>query len=279
MESLKEVFLGKYPKYECILRYFREATQSPADWDNINKVNLNKFAEYLTKKVSLTSARTYAAMFKSVVNLYKEEFNISADSISRLKVKNDTSQAVYLNGNEIKKIATYEPKSDYEKYVRDVFVIGCLTGARHSDYASFEPSNIREDGLLTYVAEKTKIEATIPTSPFLLELLEEVNSIDISITDPAFCKIIRRICKSCGINGKMKIYRRGKYEELPKWQFVASHTARRSFATNMYLKGVDLYAIAKMMGHTNTRQTERYICCGLRNIPSRATEFLNSFGN
>ena len=46
-----------------------------------------------------------------------------------------------------------------------------------------------------------------------------------------------------------------------KWELVSSHTARRSFATNLYISGVALEDIAMMMGHgKNIETTKRYIC-------------------
>ena len=58
-----------------------------------------------------------------------------------------------------------------------------------------------------------------------------------------------------------------------KWELVSSHTARRSFATNLYLSGVALEDIALMMGHgKNIETTKRYIC-GERQITTRVMAY------
>jgi site-specific recombinase XerD len=58
-----------------------------------------------------------------------------------------------------------------------------------------------------------------------------------------------------------------------KWEFVSSHTARRSFATNLYLRGADLYSISQMMGHASVEMTQNYLCCGLREQSAQVMEY------
>ena len=61
--------------------------------------------------------------------------------------------------------------------------------------------------------------------------------------------------------------------EGEKWEFVSSHTARRSFATNLYLRGADLYSISQMMGHASVEMTQNYLCCGLREQSAQVMEY------
>ena len=55
------------------------------------------------------------------------------------------------------------------------------------------------DGFLSYVSQKTKIQATVPLKPIVAELIERV-VISREISEMAFNEIIRNICKECGIN-------------------------------------------------------------------------------
>ena len=82
-----------------------------------------------------------------------------------------------------------------------------------------------------------------------------------SICRSSFNDCIRGICKRCGIDTVCTLQQRGTTVTAPKWQLVASHTARRSFATNMYLAGIALEDIAMLMGHgKNIDTTKNYIC-------------------
>ena len=47
-----------------------------------------------------------------------------------------------------------------------------------------------------------------------------------------------------------------KYE---KWQLVTVHTARRSFASNMYLAGIPAISIMKITGHRSEKSFLKYI--------------------
>jgi integrase len=48
-------------------------------------------------------------------------------------------------------------------------------------------------------------------------------------------------------------------ETYPKWMRVTSHTCRRSFATNMYLRNIDVLLIRKLTGHKSERIFFDYI--------------------
>ena len=69
-------------------------------------------------------------------------------------------------------------------------------------------------------------------------------------------------CHKAGINELVSVYMRGEFRDDEKWKFVSSHTARRSFATNLYKKGVDIYTISQLCGHSSIEMTKKYICCG-----------------
>ena len=44
-----------------------------------------------------------------------------------------------------------------------------------------------------------------------------------------------------------------------KYELIKSHTARRSFATNLYLKGAPTVSIMKLTGHTTETNFMKYI--------------------
>jgi integrase len=196
-----------------------------------------------------------------------------------MAVKNDVSQNVYLTEDEIKAICKYKPESDTELFVKNSFLMGALTGARHSDYMNFTLSNI-QDGFLVYISQKTHIEARIPVSPLILRILKEkvVNDVfNRVLSDVAYNDILRNICRKCGITQLRQLYRKGKYWQQEKWTFCSSHTGRRSFATNLYLRNADLYQISRLMGHSSVKQTEGYICCGLKDLNPKIMGYFSSF--
>ena len=53
--------------------------------------------------------------------------------------------------------------------------------------------------------------------------------------------------------GKVETYKFKKYD------LIGFHTARRSFATNMFLAGKPTYAIMQLTGHTNEKTFYKYV--------------------
>ena len=132
---------------------------------------------------------------------------------------------------------------------------------RHSDAVRLNESNLMGD-TLQYVSIKTKTPTTVPLKPIVREYI--LNRPDIEMSDDAYNSAIRRICKKCGITDRVKVFKAGKELEGEKWEYVGSHTARRSCATLLYLRGVDLYTISKILGHSDTKTTQTYIKSGIR---------------
>lgn len=58
-----------------------------------------------------------------------------------------------------------------------------------------------------------------------------------------------------------------------KYELVGSHTARRSGATELARRDVPIATISKLMNHTNTLITSRYIFADTRNLGEEAMSF------
>ena len=280
METLKEAFNEKYPAYsKRILEKFEKVNKCEANWENMTKPNIDKLMKSLQREVARSSARTYGAMLKSVLNLYSDVVNIPRGVGDVLTVKRDVSQHVYLTNEEVQKIIDYTPENDTERAVRNQFVLGCLTCARMSDYVMFTRENIFNN-TLKYVSKKTKTKTEVPLSPIVKKIIQEnefYGFVGQEFSNVWFNKIIQDICKKIGLTEKVKLYQGGKYIEGEKWNFIGSHTARRTAVTNLYLHGVDLYTISKLAGHSTVQQTEGYICCGFADISDEATRYFSSF--
>ena len=273
MEAFKDIFLEKYPKRDKILQYYTEANGFEPQWGNITKVSLNRMVMQMEKTLSPNSARQYCAQVKAVLTLCSEESGLAFDYGSILSLPEAMTTNVYVTEGEIDKLIHLSGLNKVEKYVRDQFVVGCLTGARHSDYSQFTPENAR-DGWLSYVSQKTRISCEIPVAPFVQGLVSDGSEALKArlITDVHFNNILRKVCLKAGINGTSKVYHAGKYLTGKKFEFVTSHTARRSCATNLALRGVDEVWISRILGH-GKNITQRYVCVSNRDMPQNAMDY------
>lgn len=298
----KHAFLKKYP-YNRVLFYLNESIGREFGWSDFTKLNILDFIDHLaTKGVAQSSQRTYCAMIKAVLNMYSEAVNIPCKSYADLLcVKNVKSSNTWLTEEELHRLIAYEPINSIENTVRNQFVIGAYTGCRHSDYIRLDATNI-VNGYLIYVSQKTNVQACVPLKPVVLEYLpsltppsEKSEGVPVknsgtppvknranpssekfqNFSDVTFNKTIREICKKCGITEKIKLFQAGKEKTGEKWEFVSSHTARRSFATNLYLLGLDIFTISKMMGHASVEMTTRYIVCQIKELPDHVMKYFS----
>ena len=277
MKTLRDAFTEKYPKYQKIIDdYGRANDTDTVEWDNITKLGLSNFVDYLQENNAQSSAKTYCAMFKSVLNTYSEEVDLPKDFMKILSLKGCISESIWLNDEEIERIIDYIPNNSIERIVRNQFVLEATTGARHSDILSLTSDNIVGDSIV-YVSQKTKIRAVIPLSPVVVRFLSDLEFVHKDICSNTFNTYIKQICHSCGINKRVKLYRHGMFVEGEKWEFASSHVGRKSFACNLYNRGVDILSISKMMGHSDISITcSRYIICPPR-VSDKALEYFKQF--
>lgn len=278
METLKEAFLRKFNKNRKILEYFEEANGCECTWENITKVRLQIYVDYLRTKLSPNGVKAYCSRLKTVLNLYSDEHPMPQGFEKVLNIRKDASENVYLTIEEVQRLIEYKPRSDAEWIIRNLFVIGCLTGARHSDYERFDSHNFNGENL-AYVSIKTHQKTEIPLSESLKRIISESEAkgyTNIVFTGVYFNRIIKNICRRCHIDEVLTLYNRGETKTQEKWKYVTSHTARRTFATNLYLNGVDIYTISRLCGHSSVEVTKTYICCGPK-VDNKVMKYFNNF--
>lgn len=273
--SFEQEWMRTNPERIQILRFMREAIGvEEVNWQDITTLNLGKVRELICERVAGNSACTYLAVIKAFLASYIDENLFPCKNPHKeLKAKRVPSQNVYLTEEEIGLIERYEPKSDCERDVKAAFLIECYLGARRSDVEAITSDNIT-DGRIVYVSKKTHVECSVPIHRNLLKYLcyKPKKKRDRSVAN----RTIQRIAKDVGIDAEIQIFYHGKLMKLPKYEFVGSHTARRSFCSNLARRGVDIYTIAALAGHNqNITMTQRYIIPDVDDLSREAMSFFN----
>ena len=260
--TLKTAFVEKYPAHaNTIIRMFEAANLCDASWENLTKIRLQKFIDYMGERISPNSVHQYCTKFKAVLNLYSDEVELPRGYAKILTPRKCASTAVYLTEEELQRLIDYRAKNDREEFVRDVFLISAFGGMRHSDAIRLNESNI-VGNTIQYVSVKTKIHTIVPLKPIVRDYI--INRPIVEMEDSTYNRIIRRICRKCGISDRVKVFKAGNESEGEKWQYVSSHTARRTCGTLLYLRGVDILTISKILGHTDIKTTQNYIKADMR---------------
>lgn len=257
---------------QALLRHLNESGIN--EWTDLTKSNLSDFKDHLLASVATSTSRTYLAVLKGILARYEEDVNIPCKSYREvLKMKNEKCVKTFLNPNELRALEETQPNGQTEMLVKCQFLIGAYTGMRISDIKTVTPENI-ENGNVRYVSQKTSIEALVPCSERVAKLITVAASYQQDISLCGYNKAIRRLCKRAGITDKVKVFKAGKTIIGEKWEFVSSHTARISFATNLAACNVPVLSISKLCGHTSVTTTQHYIVDQAVKLNDLAMEYL-----
>ena len=151
--------------------------------------------------------------------------------------------------------------------VRDLFLIGCYTGLRYSDFIKIQPENITIEGngqYLEMLTQKTSQRVVIPLKPIVLEILNKYEgSIPKPLSNQKMNQYLKVIGKEAGITNKILVIRTKagiRSEKLvPKYELIRTHTCRKSFAANAFRSGLSTLSIMKITGHKTETQFFKYV--------------------
>src|SRR5574344_2809654 len=142
----------------------------PPEWEDINKVVLEKWKRSMLSNLSPATAKRYCASMRAILNLYEDIIDIGRDVSKNLNVKVTKSVNTYLSLNEINTIGRYCVKNSIERDVLNQFILQCWTGCRVGDCGKLSTSNIQvmnDVKTISYTSEKTKITAVVPLKPIV----------------------------------------------------------------------------------------------------------------
>lgn len=197
------------------------------------------------------------------------QYNYAVDNTyDEIDLVCEPTNAVFLSMNEITRIYYYkfvkQDKRKAKEKIRDMFVLGCLTALRYSDYSTLTKDNFQGNYIVKRT-KKTNVDVKIPMHDYIHEMYAKYdghvpNGLDIQY----FNKYLKLIMREIGLNDKVtySYTQGGKLITVTraKWELISSHTARRSAATNMYMTGrMRTLEIMKITGHRTEQNFFKYI--------------------
>ena len=251
------------------LKEFQEKTKKLITFENVDLDLYNDLIEYLTYKAKLAknSIGKHVQIFKTVLN---EAFELGLHSNPAYRSKRfmsvrEDSDSIYLNDEELCSLYNLDLSCNPKlEKVRDLFLVGCYTGLRFSDYSNLTHENLNGD-YLEIVTQKTNTPVVIPLHPRIKAVFNRYNGVlSYPISNQKLNEYIKEIAKLCpalSVHTSTSITKAGivMTQRLEKWKLVSSHTARRSFATNLFLQGFPAINIMKITGHKTETAFMKYI--------------------
>jgi len=146
--------------------------------------------------------------------------------------------------------------------VRDVFIFGCTTGMRYSDFSKITSENIRNNHIYRN-SQKQKNNLGIPLNKYSKSILEKYDYSLPKISSQKFREYIKDACQLAGFNkDTIKTTYRGSErieEKLPMYKRISTHTARRTFITVSLDKGMRPEIVMSITGHKSYSSFKKYI--------------------
>jgi integrase len=252
------------------LRAFEKVNRRVIDFDTIDMRFYYGFVDYMTK-VKKVSINTIGKLITNIKVVMREgvEFGYTTNMTfthRRFRSLSTETDAVYLTETEIVELGKLDLSTCKRlESVRDLFLVGCNTGLRFSDLSQLSINSV-SDNILTITQIKTGDCVYIPLKSEVRRIIEKYEGIfPAAISNQKFNQYLKEICSMCELLKKeVSIIKfvAGKKISIckPKYEFVMSHTARRSFATNEYLaRDLQPAEIRALTGHKTDKSFYKYI--------------------
>jgi site-specific recombinase XerD len=261
---LKAKRQSNYMSYHTCLSHlltFRKNKCLP--FDSVDFKFFEGFIHYLTKKnLSLNHIATMISRLKAVMQRAHSEGLHTNTQFKDFKKRMESTDSIYLTEEELNKIYKLNLTGYLDK-ARDYFLIGSYTGLRFEDWDRVSNGKV-VNGVLKVRSTKTGEVSTIPIHPIVSAILDKYEGeLPHKPSNQKMNEYIKVVAMRANINDHVETrITKGGIREIntnEKHELVTTHTARRSLATNLVLRGVSPYVVMKVTGHKSLSSFERYV--------------------
>ena len=303
-KSTRKITAGTIKNYKGFLAQmleYQKERKRIVDWDDLDFDFYRDYKQYfIEKNYSPNTIARHIKNMKTMLYAAKDLHLTTRDDFMSKQWSADREEVdnIYIPVARLKDMATFD-MSDYqqmkalaEKYskdeeeqkrivhalqrdlyrkklteARDIFVLGCLTGQRVSDYKRISKDMIEtiqgNRKFLHLVQVKTGKDVYVPYDDMIGEILDRYDGHLPYIYEQHLNDRIKVVGLLLGWTEPAGLTEhRGLLEYTSPKRFcdaIATHTARRTFATNAYKAGVPLSAIMAVTGHASEDMLRRYL--------------------
>lgn len=240
------------------------------DFETIDLGFHKEFTDYLSASPLSLNASTIGSNIQRIKAVMAEATEKGANSNMTFKSRyfikqSEEAETIYLNAQELKEMQDLDLSNNQRlDNVRDLFLIGCYTGLRFSDFSILKPKSIVE-GFIRVTQTKTGDPVIIPVHEVVRKIMMKYNGDSPrTISNEKLNAYLKELGQLMPCLKKMesKTFTKGGAKitrTYKKWELLTTHTARRSFATNEYLAGTPSITIMAITGHRTEKSFLKYI--------------------
>lgn len=281
---------GRFISPDTIRRYkttlnglvsFSTVYERPLLFEYIDNSFYKAFTSWLIERGHATNnVSKYIENVKCFMNAAIDEGYTTNLAFRKFANMREEADNIYLTEKELQRMYDLDLSNNTPlERVRDLFIFAAWTGLRFSDFSKLQPEHIKSDELghryLDLKQHKTGNKIQIP---ILHEVVQQIltkynDALPKGISNQHSNTYLKKIAELALINdlilkhitkgGKALIKTETGWAEtsagVEKWTLVSTHTARRSFATNMFKRGMPTYLIMKLTGHKKESEFLKYI--------------------
>ena len=233
-----------YRKYEIVRDLFYKAINPDKQVTEITNEVISGFYADLNRKYESTTSAAMMVKLKTVVTFGLDNNRIKINPFNGIKIVKKTKEVEFLTESEVKTIKEKNLGGRLSK-VRDLFIFQCFTGLAYTDMAHLTREDFQVNELGQIYIKKSRLKTGVGFTTVLFpEAAEIIKRYDYELpvlSNQKYNSYLKEIADLCGITKPMH-----------------THIGRHSFATMALNRGLSLETVAKMLGHSNIKQTQHY---------------------
>lgn len=243
LADLRERTEGEtYKKYVVVYNRFLEFIGKETELNMVTNATMTRFYNVLkAENVESTSGGKMTKM-KTLFRWAFESGKMNVYPMNSIKITKGQPKKEYLTRKEISLIKDLHTNIERLEKVRDLFVFQLSTGLSYVDIAGVKELLVNGD---TYYIkgrrQKTGIEFTAVVLKDGVEIWNKYDGVLPLLSNQKYNSYLQEIQDLTGICKK-----------------ITTHLARKTYATLMLNAGIALSTVSKMLGHSNTKITERH---------------------
>lgn len=249
-------------RFDTCLKYMQEMTlkkyrMRDIPLKEVNHAFIQDYIHFLKveKGLSENTLIRYMKVIKKITNMALANDWMAKNPFVNIRFHEQEVHKEFLTKDELEILRTKEFDIPRLDLVRDVFLFQCFTGLAFIDVSELTEEHIIPDNegnlWIRKARQKTKVMCNIPLLDIPLQILEKYKE--------------HPLCQKKGVllpvmsNQKVNSYLKEIADFCGIKKQISSHTGRHTFSTVVALaNNVSLENVAKMLGHTSTKMTQRY---------------------
>ena len=246
--------LYKYRKSrERIADYLQSIDKTDIKLKDITPSFIEGYQNYCLKTLKTNTTNKQLKMLKKILSFAVKERLLEVNPF-QMTLKEEKLDYHTLTIDDVKYLLSVEITDKRIASIRDLFVFQSMTGLSYADMASLSMDDIKDDVIIKR-RKKTDVQFVIPVLPIAKTILEKYEYRLPIISNQKY-------------NSYLKVL-----GEMTDWGInLHSHLARHTCATILLNNGIELSLIAKILGHSSIKITEKIYCAITENTVKKNTD-------